>query len=108
MGFFEKRRQKKQEATLKEMYSRINNKRVAYAVERMPDGTERVVGKDGSVNLKDGEIFVRVGGVYAFRGILSETNVAELMSRNGITVKGLDTETGQERSIVAYYDYYRK
>jgi len=105
MGWLKERREAR---LLAEMLQRIDGKHIAYATMRMPDGTEKVLGKNGSVNLNEGEIFLRVGDVYVFHGNLAEVTVGELMSLNGVTIKGQDLDSGEYRSVVGYYEYHRK
>ena len=101
-------KEKREERLIRQMYERIDGQHIAYATMRMPDCSEKVLGKEGSVNLVDGEILVRVGDRYVFRGDLDQVQLGELTSLNGITVKGFDKESGTERSVIAYYVYYRK
>ncbi|MBP1576706.1 MAG: hypothetical protein IJC85_04680 [Oscillospiraceae bacterium] len=98
----------KEAKAIKKLYEHINDKHIAYATMRMPDGSEKIIGKEGSVNIKDGEILLRVGDTFAFRGDLDSVRIGQLMSLNGVTIQGYDKASGTQRSVIGYYEYHRK
>lgn len=92
-----------------DLYRRIDKKLLKYVTERDSETyVERVIGKDGMLNVYDDEIAVWSGGKEVFRGKLEGADIGELMSLEGVTIKAEDVKSGKMRQIVAYYKYYRK
>jgi hypothetical protein len=52
-------------------------------------------------------MMVDTGNGEVFRCPEEEARCAELLSRDGAVVQGVNTHTGQEDTVVAYYVYYR-
>lgn len=92
----------------REMAAKIHNRSIKYCSERLDD-TDVVVGKAGLVTVRDGELLVFSSMQLIFRGKVDETSMSELMSLEGVIISGPDYEHGgAERTIIAYYTYYRK
>ncbi len=87
---------------------RINNRPVRYVTERR-DGIEEVVGRSGHINiLPNGEELCVTSGIdEIFRARIDSLTMGELMSRDGVVLKGYDLSCGREREVVAFYVYYR-
>ncbi len=106
MGLFSRRPKRKD---VGDLYKRIDKKLLRYVTERdLETYVESVLGKSGMLNIYDDEIAIYCDGREVFRSKLAESEVGELMSLEGVTVKGPDLHTGELRSVVAYYKYYRK
>ncbi len=93
------------------LLKRTDGKELAYVTERIAeDGTvtEKVLGKIGRINTHDGIISISCNGTPLFSCTYDTAECGELMSLAGIIVKGVDRETGIHRTLVAYYQYYRK
>lgn len=104
MGLFSKRSKK-----LGDLYQRIDKRRLQYVTERDLDTyVETVLGKTGVLNIYGDEIAVYCDEKEVFRAKLADSDVGELMNLSGVLIKGSDQHTGRVRSIVAYYQYYRK
>lgn len=103
MGLFKR---KKDETSLKDL-SRLNGKRLSYAVERN-GGQELVLGRKGGISVTEDEIIVVCDGHEVFRCITKGAVAAELMSHNGVDIKGTDALTGEKRHIIAYYSNLRQ
>ena len=73
------------------------------------EGIEEVIGHKGSIIRKDDELIV-----YASQEIIMRTKVEylsawELLSLEGVVITAIDLEHGNaERSIIAYYSYWRE
>ena len=90
-----------------EMAERMNGKHIKYVTER-EDNTDIVIGHDGCLALRDGELIVLSDGVVKFRVKVAEMTASELMSLEGIILSGPDIEHGGVyRTVIAYYKYYR-
>ena len=76
---------KKQKGTPEAELRALHGKRLSYAVERDGAG-EQVLGRNGGISV----------------------NRTELMSRNGVDIKGDDSLSGKRRHIVAYYSNLRQ
>ncbi len=94
------------------LLEKINGKELAYVTERLPDesGTviEKVLGKIGRINASNGLITIMCDGKLVFSCESASAEYGELMSLAGVIVKGTDRENGNYRTVVAYYQYYRK
>ncbi len=89
------------------MSEKFNNLVVESVTERI-DNEEILVGKSGSVSVKNKVFIICCEGKVVFHGNAEEITVSELMSRNGIIISGYDTETERDRTVVAHFSYYRK
>ena len=90
-----------------EMAERMNGKHIKYVTEREND-TDIVIGHDGCLAHRDGELIVLSDGVVKFRVKVAEMTASELMSLEGIILSGPDIEHGGiQRTVIAYYKYYR-
>lgn len=90
-----------------EMAERMNGKHLKYVTEREND-TDIVIGHDGCLAVRDGELIVLSNGVVKFRVKISEMTASELMSLEGIILSGPDIEHDNiYRTVIAYYKYYR-
>ena len=115
MSFFERIRKKfvskmdeNSPAFRREMAAKLHNRSIKYCSEREGD-TDLVVGRAGSITVRDDEILVLSSLQVVFRGKVTETSMSELMSLEGVILSGPDYEQGgRERTVIAYYTYYRK
>ncbi|MCL1808024.1 MAG: hypothetical protein FWG31_10035 [Oscillospiraceae bacterium] len=87
----------------------IDGQRLKYATERdAATSRESVIGRRGSVNItRDGKLKV-VCGAEVFSADAATVKAALLMSLEGAVVSGFDESTGRERTVVLYFQYYRK
>ena len=90
-----------------EMADRMNGRHIKYVTERVDD-QDIVIGHDGCLAVRNGELIVLSDGVEKFRVLISEMTASELMSLEGIILSGPDiVSDGKERTVIAYYKYYR-
>lgn len=93
----------------REMAEKVANKHIKYVSERQ-EGIDVILGKDGSLSIREGCLIVSAAGQtdIIFRGYVDELKISELMSLDGAIIIGPDIEHGGiERTIIAYYKYYR-
>lgn len=90
-----------------QMAHKFNNLWLESVTERV-DNEEILVGKNGSISIKDKTFIVCCEGKVIFEGNTEEISVSELMSRNGVIISGFDEERGDTRTLVAHFSYYRK
>ncbi len=89
------------------MAQMISNKRIKYVGEKI-DGVEEVIGKGGSISIRDDEILVFASADVLLRAKIADMNASELLSKDGVIITAPDLERGGEvRTIVIYYVYYR-
>lgn len=109
MGFFS-RFSKKDPSSLafkRNMAQMISNKRIKYVGEKI-DGVEEIIGKGGSISIRDDEILVFSSADVLLRAKIADMNAAELLSKDGVIIAAPDLEhDGKVRTIVVYYVYYR-
>lgn len=92
----------------REMAKKLDGKHIKYVSERI-NNEELIIGREGGLNLRNGELIVFASGVVVFRADVDELTASELMSGDGVILTAHDLEHGGEyRSVVAYYSYYRK
>ncbi len=90
-----------------EMADRMNGRHIKYVTERVDD-QDIVIGHDGCIAVRNGELIVLSDGVEKFRVVIAEMNASELMSLEGIILSGPDIVSDRkERTVIAYYKYYR-
>jgi hypothetical protein len=90
-----------------EMAKKISGKHIRYVTERI-ENQDIVIGKEGSICLRDDQILVYASMDILFRCEVSKLDASELMSLDGVILTGPDLEHGGKvRSIIAYYLYYR-
>ncbi len=90
-----------------EMAERMNGRHIKYVTEREND-SDTVIGHDGCLAVRNGELIVLSDGVVKFRVKVAEMTASELMSLEGIILSGPDIEhNGIYRTVIAYYKYYR-
>lgn len=90
-----------------EMAERMNGRHIRYVTEREND-SDTVIGHDGCLAYRNGELIVLSDGVVKFRVKVAEMTASELMSLEGVILSGPDIEhDGIYRSVIAYYKYYR-
>ena len=90
-----------------DMAKRICGHHVKYVTERKDD-VEEVIGRSGSLNIREGELLVYASFDVLMRCKIEEMNAAELLSHDGVVITAPDLEHGGEiRTIVVHYVYYR-
>lgn len=91
----------------REMASKIAGHRIRYVTEKIND-VDEVIGRDGSVDVRNGEFIVFASGEVLFRCRVDDLKAWELLSKDGVVVTAPDIEhNNTERTIIVYYVYYR-
>lgn len=78
-----------------------------YVTERKESG-EVVLGKGGSVSVREGEVIVLCAQQIVFRCKAENLSASDLLSGNGAIFTGIDTLTDTLRTLVVHFSYYRK
>lgn len=111
MGLFKKITKSKNPDSKKyrrEMAQTICGQHIKYVTERIDD-VETVIGRNGGLNIRNDEFIVYASADVIFRCPVDELRASELLSKDGVVLSGPDLEHGgKERSIIAFYVYYRK
>ena len=102
-------RNEKSDRFRKEMAAKLDKRAIKYCTERQSDQSEAVIGKNGMINLRDGELILLSSEQIVFRCEIRELAASELMSLDGVILTGPDLEHGgAERTVIAYYtDFYK-
>ena len=104
--FFRKRKSDKATAA---DFAKIDKRSIKYVSERDPDNYgERILGKNGALNIVDKDIVIVCEGREVFRCKKAGSIIAELISLAGVVITGDDVYTGERKTVTAYYQYYRK
>ena len=108
MCFFKKKKKEGSAAFRREMAERFCGQHVKYITENI-DGVDEVIGRSGSLNMKDGVFIVSTPETTIFRCPAEEMEAWELLSKDGVVLTGDDIEHGGERrTIIVHFVYYRK
>ena len=92
----------------REMAERIAGQYIKYVTERI-NNVDEVIGRKGSLAIREDEFLVFASADILFRCKIDELRASELLSKDGVVLIGPDVEHGgEERTIIAYYVYYRK
>ena len=90
-----------------DMAKRICGHHVKYVTERQGD-VEEVIGRSGSLNIREDELLVYASFDVLMRCKIEEMNAAELLSHDGVVITAPDLEHGGKiRTVVVHYVYYR-
>lgn len=105
------RRQKKAAAQARVLLSRLDGREIQYAARRDRDEqgspVETVLGKGGRIWLHGDEVRLSSRTADLFFCGMNQVEAGELMSGDGLVLKGVNTLTGRQETVVAYYLYFR-
>jgi hypothetical protein len=91
-----------------DMAKQICGHHVRYITEKRND-VDEVIGREGSLNIKDDELLVFGSGDILMRCKIENMQAWELLSKDGVVITAPDdAHGGIERTIIVYYVYYRK
>ena len=91
----------------REMAEKIAGHRIRYVTEKI-NGVDEVIGREGSVDVRNGEFIVFASSEVILRCNVDDLQAWELLSKDGVVVTAPDIEHGgAERTIIVYYVYYR-
>ena len=92
----------------RDMAYAVCGQHIKYVTEKK-DGVEEVIGRNGGLNIRNDEFIVYASADVLFRCPVDEIQLWELLSKDGVVITGPDYEHGGvERTIIAFYVYYRK
>ena len=90
-----------------DMAQMICGKHIRYVSEKQND-VDVIIGREGGFNIREEDLLVYASSRVVFRAKIDELQIWELLSKDGVVLTGYDKETQRERTVVAYYVYYRK
>lgn len=104
-SWLKKHRQHKQSISKVEA---LHGLAIRYVTERKDDNDD-VIGRGGSLSIRDGQLIVFSSSDVIFRSYVAETQASQLLSGDGTVITAPDILRGGEvRTIIAYYVYHRK
>ena len=93
----------------KDMARHLDGRALKCVLEKKSDGIEEVIAHDGSLIVRDDEFLVYASMDIILRTKIKDLSAWELLSLEGVVITAPDLEHGgEERSLVAYYKYWRK
>ena len=111
MGLFKRLTKSKNPDSKKfkrDMAYAVCGQHIKYVTEKKDD-VDEVIGREGGLNIRNDEFIVYASAKVLFRCRIDELQIWELLSRDGVVLTGPDLENdGKERTVIAYYVYYRK
>ncbi len=91
-----------------DMAAHLNGMSLKCVTEKV-NGVEEIIGKSGSVTVRDGELILFSSMDIVFRCDILEMKAWELMSLDGVVITAPDKEHGgEERTVIAHYTYWRR
>ena len=91
----------------REMAEKICGHHVRYVTENR-NGVDEVIGREGSLALRNGELMVHASEEILFRCRVDDLDAWELLSKDGVVLTAPDlAHGGTVRTIIVYYVYYR-
>ena len=92
----------------RDMAYAVCGQHIKYVTEKR-DGVDEVIGRSGGLNIRDDQFIVYASTQVLFRCPVDDLQIWELLSKDGVVLTGPDLEHGcAERTVIAYYVYYRK
>lgn len=86
----------------------LHTQAIRYVTENR-NGNDDVIGRGGSLCLKDDVFIVDSSGERIFMCNVKELEASYLMSGDGVVLKGPDLLNGnKQRTVTAHFVYYRK
>ncbi len=110
MGFLEKIGLGRKRVAYKraERAAELHGQAIKYVTERVDDN-DNVVGRGGSISVRNGELLLFSSDTILLRSDVTETDASYLLSGDGVVLTAPNKEeNGRERSYIAYFVYYRK
>jgi hypothetical protein len=111
MGLFKRLTKSKNPDSKKfkrDMAYAVCGQHIKYVTEKKDD-VDEVIGRNGGLNIRNDEFIVYASAKVLFRCRIDELQIWELLSRDGVVLTGPDLENGGvERTVIAYYVYYRR
>ena len=83
----------------REMAERIAGHRIRYVTERKED-VDEVIGREGSLSVRDGEFIVFASSEILFRCEVDDLRAWELLSKDGVVLTAHDLEHGDLCQLV--------
>lgn len=78
-------------------------------VSEMRDGVENIVGRGGNASVRLGELIIFSSDNVIFRSPCKEVLTADLLSGDGVVLRGPDAVSGSpDRTITVYFVDYHK
>lgn len=107
MGLFSKNKENSKKLK-REIAQKVGGHRLRYVTLRDDLGNEDILGKGGGISFSGDKVNVFSENGRHLTVDIYESRIYELMSNDGAVVSGTDLETGEFKTVVAYYVYYRK
>ena len=86
----------------------LHGQAIRYVTERH-DHVDEIVGRGGCLSVRNGEFLLLTSGDILFRARVEELQASYLMSGDGVVLTAPNLqEGGRERTLIAYFVYYRK
>lgn len=86
----------------------LDGRHLKCVTERI-EGIEEVIGKSGAIIKKEDELIVYSSQEVLIRTKIDDLYAWELLSLEGVVITAIDIEHGgAERTVTAYYSYYRE
>ena len=110
MGLFGKKKNDPNSKKFRwEMARSVEGQHIKYVTEKKDGEVDEVIGRNGGLNIRDDEFIVYASAKVLFRCKVDDLQIWELLSKDGVVLTGPDIESGgKERTVIAYYVYYRK
>ena len=87
----------------------LHGQTVRYVSEIGPDGVENIIGRGGNASVRLGELLIFSSNEVVFRARCEEVLTADLLSGDGVVLRGPDSVSGLPRRTITIYfvDYHK-
>lgn len=86
----------------------LHGQAIRYVTERHGD-IDEIVGRGGCLSVRNGEFLLLTSGDILLRTRVEDLQASYLLSGDGVVLTAPNLlEDGRERSLIAYFVYYRK
>ena len=87
----------------------LHGQTIRYVSEISRDGVETIIGRGGNASVRAGELLIFSSDNVIFRSPCDEVMTADLLSGDGVVLRGPDTVSGSsDRTITVCFVDYRK
>lgn len=98
----------KEKRQMKEKVMSLHGQAIRYVTERI-HGNDDIIGRGGSITVTDTELLLFASGEIIFRAKIESVQASDLLSGDGVVLSAPDlTHKCENRTVIAYFVYYRK
>ena len=107
-SLFSRKKGENSASVRKKRAQELHGQAIKYVTERVDDN-DNVVGRGGSISLRNGQILLFSSDKILLRANVETLDSSYLLSGDGVVLSAPNLEEdGRQRTYIAYFVYYRK